>query len=114
MSEGKPMKLLRICKKLLRVGKKHLPRLATKAKKVVAETVRSVAEVWRRHLDRLAEEPSYAQALHTVVIAVVELATGSLTIRLVIRALIAAYLDLVRALCRPQIPAYSWDWPADN
>jgi len=108
------MKLFRICKKLIRAGKKHLRRLAKKAKEVVAETLMSVVEVWRRHLDRVAEEPSYAQALHTVVIAVVELATGSLTIRLVIRALIAAYMDLVRALRRPQIPAYSWDWPADN
>ena len=108
------MKFLRICKKLLCAGQKHLRRLATKVTNVVAETFMSAAEVWRRHLDRVAEEPSYAQALHTVVIAVVELATGSLTIRLVVRALIAAYMDLVRALRRPQIPAYSWDWPADN
>lgn len=108
------MKFLRICKKLLRTGKKHLRLLATKVTAIVAEKVMSLAETWRRHLDRVAEEPSYAQAFLTVVIAVVELVSRSIPLRLVVRELIAAYVGVVRALRRPRIPAYGWDWSADN
>jgi hypothetical protein len=64
------MKRLVICKKLLRAGKKHLRLLATRVRALVTKGSMSVAEMWRRHLDRVAEEPSYAQTFITVVIAV--------------------------------------------
>jgi hypothetical protein len=100
------MKFARTCTKCLTEVADRLARLAARAAKAVLES-------WRRHWERMAEEPGYAQAFVTVVIAVIELTTGGARIRAVLRELVAAYAAVLRALRSRRPIGPGWDWAGD-
>jgi hypothetical protein len=99
--------------KYLHDWKSYALGVADRLGKRLTRAARAVAEAWRRHRDRIAEEPGYAEAFVTVVIAAIELTTGNARIRTVIRELTAAYVAVLRAL-RPRSAGYRWDWPTHN
>ena len=100
------MKFLHACTHCLTVVADRLARLAARASK-------AVLDAWRRHRELMAEEPGYAQAFVTVVVAVIELTTGSNRIRAVLRELVAGYAAVLRALRPRRLTGHSWDWASD-
>jgi hypothetical protein len=79
--------------------------------KLVGRAVRTVTKWWRKHRDRMTDEPVYADAFVILVAAAVELLAGGARNRAVVRELTSAFVALLR---EPRTAGYAWEWPTDN
>lgn len=83
-------------------------RTATRSlRRVIDCTRHTIKRWWRSHRKRMAQEPSYADAFLSVVLATVELITESSRSRYIAHELSTAYVAVLRAL-HPQLGGDGW------
>ena len=79
----------------------------------MGKALRAVIRRWRRRLDRMTDEPTYADAFIILISAALKVFASGLRVRAVARELATAYLAILRPL-QPRSAGNPWDWPTDN